>query len=64
PARRVLAPQAAHVSEPTAKKHISAHFSNFSNLRNETSLNNRSTPPLAVLVNQSGKTHELTRKTP
>ncbi|MEQ4596143.1 hypothetical protein ABNY90_26190, partial [Escherichia coli] len=64
PARRVLAPQAAHVSEPTAKKHISAHLSNFTNLRDETSLDNRSTPPLAVLVNQSGKTHEITRKTP
>ena len=35
----------------------------FTNLRDEISLDNRSTPPLAVLVNQSGKTHEITRKT-
>ncbi|MCD6884228.1 hypothetical protein, partial [Escherichia coli] len=59
-----FAPQAAHVSEPTAKKHISAHLSNFANLRDETSLGDRSIPPLAVLVAQSGKTHEITRKTP
>ncbi|MFC2846731.1 hypothetical protein ACFH5T_24465, partial [Escherichia coli] len=64
PARRVFAPQAAHVSEPTAKKHISAHLSNFTNLRDETGLGNWRTPPLAVLVTQSGKTHEITRKTP
>ena len=37
-------------------------ISNFTNLRDEISLDNRVLPPLAVLVNQSGKTHEITRK--
>ena len=32
--------QAAHVSEPTARKHIGAHLSNFTNLRDEISLDN------------------------